>query len=130
MDSFNILGGVPVFRRKVSNPRFLMDSASKVADGRPSPPSAKESFPTNILPESDVPAVTIPAFAVISLPDCVLIPENALLSTRIAVATSSMTTRFSVDSTSNRIRCAYLALSHWARVARTAGPLLELRILC
>jgi hypothetical protein len=64
----NKRGGVPVFRRNISNPAVRSATAKLDAAGRPSPPPSSTSFPIKIFPASAVPVVNTTFLAVIIPP--------------------------------------------------------------
>ena len=126
-------GGVPVFSLVSANPRHSNDFESPVQAGRPSPPESFASNPINVFPRSDVPHANTKALAVIDPCFAVSTPVACRpleFPVRIPVAISSMTVRFVCARTVFCIRLAYMALSHCARVARTAGPLDMFSVFC
>ena len=132
MESAARRGGVPVFSRMRENPSCLRDSLSLSTAGRPSPPDGTDSFPMKIRPRSEVPVVRITCRAgmnpwrSVSMPMtwrcCASVGTGAQGSVLIPMTASSMTVRWGWQAMTRCIRRVYALLSHWARVAWTAGP--------
>ena len=127
-------GGVPVLSRVSVKPRRMSDSLRRSTAGRPSPPDGVDSLPMKIRPRNEVPVVRMMRCAPMN-PCCSVTtpmawawwissfePDCVLTST----TQSSMTVRCCWQAMTRCIRRVYSALSHWARVAWTAGPRLVL----
>ena len=128
-------GGVPVLSRVSVKPSRMSDLLRRSTAGRPSPPDGVASLPMKIRPRSDVPVVRMTRCALIK-PCCSVStpmtwawcassePDWVLTST----TQSSMTVRCGWQAMTRCIRRVYSVLSHWARVAWTAGPRLVLSV--
>ena len=68
------LGGVPVFKRSVSNPRDCSFSVRPTLGASPALPAGADCLPTQILPFIKVPVVMTTASARRVIPKCVTTP--------------------------------------------------------
>ena len=129
-------GGVPVLRRVSMKPRRLSDSLRRSTAGRPSPPDGVASLPMKIRPRSEVPVVRMSCctpmnpWCSVSMPMTWAWWVSSFDTGCVLTSTtqSSMTVKCGWQAMTRCIRRVYSALSHWARVAWTAGPRLVLSV--
>lgn len=123
MESFRILGGVPVFRRPTENPSSLSMAESPLAGGSPNLPPGVELRPVCITAERNVPLQITAAWHRIRPPDEHLTATRRPSSTSSPSTWSTSTVR--PDWVSIRLRASdeYQSRSFWQRGDQTAGPL-------
>ncbi len=128
IDELSILAQVPVFRRSSVSPHSFSDALKPFEVCSPKRPPSCLISPMWISPFKNVPDVMITFFAKYVFKRFVFTPLISPSSTISSSANSWIRSKFLVLRTLFLAITLYLSISIWARLPRTAGPFVWLRI--